>query len=196
AGRSWRGQTGRQQSRREGQGRHGRTARMTVTELNPNDLKVRSYGGWRRTRGIGLFGLGEAGTVVVIASVVATLAAASIDLRLLLLLGPAAAAVVFVTVVRHDGESLAEISLRRGRWWWGTLHGWHHLRCGTVTESVGAWDLPGPLAATRLLSAEDGFGGRFGLVWDQRTGYLTATLKCTALSTWLVDGDQSEGGVS
>jgi hypothetical protein len=169
---------------------------MTVTELNPADLKVRGYGGWRRTRGIGLFGLGEAGTLVVIGSVVATLAAAAVSYRTLLLFVPATAVVIFVTVVRRDGESLAEIGLRRGRWWWGTLHGWHHLRCGVVAESVGAWDLPGPLAATRLLSAEDGFGGRFGLVWDQRTGYLTATLKCTALSTWLVDGDQSDGWVS
>jgi hypothetical protein len=170
---------------------------MTVTELNPNlSVEVRSYGGWRRTRGIGLFGLGEAGTVVVIGAMVAVLAAASINLRLLVLFGPMAAAVVFGTVVRRDGESLGEIALRRGRWWWGTLHGYHHLRCGTVTEAPGAWDLPGPLAATKLLSAEDGLGGRFGLVWDQRSGYLTATLTCTALSTWLVDGDQSDGWVS
>lgn len=169
---------------------------MTVTELNPADLEVRSYGGWRRTRGIGLFGLDETGSAAVLASIVVTLAAASINLRLLLVFAPAAAGVVFVTVVRRDGESLGEIALRRGRWWWGTLQGWHQLRCGTVTEAAGAWDLPGPLAATKLLSAEDGFGGRFGLVWDQRSGYLTATLKCTALSTWLVDGDQSDSWVS
>src|SRR5581483_2864378 len=169
---------------------------MTVTELKPAEIEVRSYGGWRRTRGIGLFGLGEVGTIVVIASIVATLAAASINLRLIVLFAPLATAVVFVTVVRRDGESLAEITLRRARWWWGTLCGYHRLRCGVVTESVGAWDLPGPLAPTRLLSAEDGLGGRFGLVWDQRTGFLTATLKCTALSTWLVDGDQSDGWVS
>ena len=170
---------------------------MTVTELNPNlQVEVRSYGGWRRTRGIGLFGVGEAGTLVVLAMIVFALIAAAINLRFVVLFAPIAAAVVFVTVVRRDGESLGEIGLRRGRWWWGTLQGYHRLRCGTVSEAAGAWDLPGPLATTRLLSAEDGMGGRFGLVWDQRAGYLTATLKCTALSTWLVDGDQSGGWVS
>lgn len=165
---------------------------MTVTELNP---EIRSYGGWRRTRGIGLFGLGEVGSLVVLSAIVGLLASASVSLRLLLVFAPVAAVVVFVTVVRRDGESLAEIALRRGRWWWATLRGYHQLRCGTLVEDVGAWDLPGPLAATKLLSAEDGLGGRFGLVWDQRTGLLTATLKCTALSTWLVDGAQSDGWV-
>ena len=38
--------------------------------------------------------------------------------------------------------------------------------------------------------------GASWLVWDQRTGFLTTTLKCTALSTWLVDGDQSDGWIS
>src|SRR5581483_5794749 len=141
------------------------------TELKPAEIEVRSYGGWHRTRGIGLLGLGEVGTIVVIASFVATPAAASTNLRLIVLFAQLATAVVFVSVVRRDGESLAEITLRRARWWWGTLCGYHRLRCGVVTESVGAWDLPGPLAPTRLLSAEDGLGGRFGLVWDQRTGF-------------------------
>ena len=47
--------------------------------------------------------------------------------------------------------------------------------------------LPGTLAATELLSAEDGRGGRYGLVRDRHTGYLTATLRVAPVSTWLAD---------
>jgi len=43
------------------------------------------------------------------------------------------------------------------------------------------------LANTRL-TVQDG-AGTFGLVWDRGSGHLTATLRCAAASTWLVDGD-------
>src|SRR6266700_3518290 len=47
--------------------------------------------------------------------------------------------------------------------------------------------LPGVLAGTELLTARDGSGGRYGLVRDRHTGYLTATLRVAAASTWLAD---------
>ena len=46
-----------------------------------------------------------------------------------------------------------------------------------MVRHTGVLQLPGTLAATELLSAEDGYGGRYGLVRDRHTGYLTATLR-------------------
>ena len=42
---------------------------MTATDLDAA-RHVRTYGGWRRTRGMGLFGLSSVGTVVVLACLV------------------------------------------------------------------------------------------------------------------------------
>jgi hypothetical protein len=56
--------------------------------------------------------------------------------------------------------------------------------------------LPGTLAATELLSAEDGRGGRYGLVRDRHTGYLTATLRVVPTSTWLANTGDADGWVA
>jgi len=47
-----------------------------------------------------------------------------------------------------------------------------------------------------LVSAPDGRGGEFGLVWNRRSGHLTATLLCAASSTWLVDESDADGWVA
>src|SRR5262249_53520936 len=52
---------------------------------------------------------------------------------------------------------------------------------------TGVLQLPGTLAASELISAEDGTGGRYGLVRDRHTGFLTATLRVAPVSTWLAD---------
>ena len=43
------------------------------------------------------------------------------------------------------------------------------------------------LAPLTLLDAEDGYGGRYGIVLDRRTGTMTATLRVIPASTWLAD---------
>jgi hypothetical protein len=165
-----------------------------TTELSAHD--VRTYGGWRRTRGIGLFGLGEAASIVVIGATLLVLGSASFNISWVLITGPIAAVVILATVMKRDGESLAAIALRRMRWSKGKLAGYQALRAGVVTEELGAWDLPGPLAPTRLISVHDNLAGSYGLVWDQRSGFLSATLKCAALSTWLVDAQVGDGWVA
>ena len=55
----------------------------------------------------------------VVGTVVATLAAASISLRLVILILPVAVVLATLTAVQRDGEPLAHTLLRWGRWWWG-----------------------------------------------------------------------------
>ena len=47
-----------------------------------------------------------------------------------------------------------------------------------------------------LVSAEDGYGGRYGLVWDRHTGCLTATVLVTPASPWLADAGDADAWVA
>jgi hypothetical protein len=86
--------------------------------------------------------------------------------------------------------------LRRARWQLASARGYTRYQAGVVTELTGALSLPGVLAPMALLSAEDGYGGRYGLVWDRRTGLLTATLRVVPASTWLADRSDADGWVA
>ena len=156
----------------------------------------RTYGGWRQARGIGLFGLGTTGTLTVFAVVIVLLTASTISFSaLLILLGPAAI-VIASCVLRWQGAAIGSVMVRRLRWWMGSLKGQTSYRAGIVVDHPRAWQLPGVLAPTRLVSAEDGHGGHYGIVWDRRTGMLTATIKVAANSTWLADASDAETWVA
>ena len=90
-------------------------------------------------------------------------------------------------VIRVGGVPLAQLAVQRLRWWHGTHAGYTSYRAEVVQQHTGILQLPGTLAATELLSAEDGQGGRYGLVRDRHTGYLTATIRVAPVSTWLAD---------
>ena len=166
---------------------------MTTTMQRP---EVRTYGGWRRSRGVGLFGLGPTSTLVVLGSVLAVILAASISLLTALALTPVAAVIIGSVVVRINGLSLADLLVERLRWWWAVLRGYTSYRAGVMIDHPRAWQLPGVLAPTQLLTVEDGFGGHYGLVWDQRTGLLTATLRCASTSTWLANPGDADTWVA
>ena len=53
---------------------------MTTHQAQPALEAVRTYGGWRRARGMGLFGVGPVGTVVVLACLVIPLLLAAVSL--------------------------------------------------------------------------------------------------------------------
>jgi len=161
-----------------------------------DDGAMRTYGGWRRTRGIGLFGLGPVATFIVIAAVLVPLVVLGTSPRVGLLLCVPAAVVIALTCARIDGTPVLHTLQRRAQWTWASWRGYTSLRAGVLVEHPSAWQLPGALAPTRLLSCEDGRGGHFGLVHDTRSGHLTATLRCAATSTWLVDGADADGWVA
>lgn len=157
---------------------------------------VRTYGGWRRSRGMGLFGSGPVGTVAVLGCIVLPLLLAATNLRAGVVAVLPSALVAGLVLMRVDGTSVVNIAQRRIRWSWGASRGYTQLRAGTVAQHPAAWQLPGVLAVTELLTVDDGRDRSFALVWDRRSGFLTATLRCAAASTWLVDGDDADGWVS
>jgi len=148
---------------------------------------VRTYGGWRRSRSIGLLGLGPAATLVLLGCFAALVLIAAVSFEALLYVAPPMVLAWAAGVVRAGGVPLGLLAVRQLRWWHGTRAGYTSYRAGAVLRHTGTLQLPGALAATELLSGEDGRGGRYGLVRDRHTGYLTATLRVAPVSTWLAD---------
>src|SRR5207244_2940573 len=74
--------------------------------------------------------------------------------------------------------------------------GYTSYRAAVLTEHAAGFTLPGVLAPATLLSAEDGYGGRYGIVCDRRTGMLTATLRVVPASTWLADRADADSWVA
>ncbi len=156
----------------------------------------RTYGGWRRARTMGLFGLGFAQTMVVLAAMTVALITASVSLAALAVVGPACLVVIVGNVAQWDGVSLAQTLVQRSRWASGSRRGQTSYRGGVMAAEEHAWQLPGVLAPTVLLSAEDGHAGSYGVVWHRRLGTMTVTLRCAAQSTWLADADAATAWVS
>lgn len=86
----------------------------------------RDYGGWRLRRGIGLFGLGAAGTVALLAALVVLIIMAAASPAALLYVAPAVIACGGVGLARPGGEPLALAALRRARWKYASSR----RRCG------------------------------------------------------------------
>jgi hypothetical protein len=158
--------------------------------------QIRTYGGWRRTRGIGLLGLGQAATFALLAVLILVLIIAAISLRALLYLAPPLLAAGAAGLIRPGGTPLALLAVQRLRWQYATRAGQTGYRAEVVRHHVGTLQLPGTLAATELLTAEDGFGGRYGIVRDRHTGYLTATLRVISTSPWLANTAEADSWVA
>ncbi|HXL87664.1 MAG TPA: SCO6880 family protein [Streptosporangiaceae bacterium] len=156
----------------------------------------RTYGGWRRGRGIGLFGLGTTATFLVLGVFIVLLVTAAISPAFLIWLAPPAVAGCGIGLVRRDGTPLAQTVIQRARWWWAVRRGYTRYRSEALVASAGMVQLPGVLAGLELLSAEDGYGTRYGLVRDRHTGCLTATLRVVPASTWLADRDDADGWIA
>lgn len=156
----------------------------------------RTYGGWRRRRGIGIGSLdGRQSAVVLIAvGVVVISSAISLTLAAVMLL-PAAAA-VGVSLAHWDGVWAVDAALARFRFARASRAGQTSYRAGVVVDHPRAWQLPGSLASSRCITVEDGRGGHYALVWDRRTGLLTATLRVAATGTTLAGGGDADTWVA
>jgi hypothetical protein len=163
--------------------------------MTPGDRpQVRTYGGWRQQRGIGLWGLSPAGTLTALLAVLALVLLAAVDVTVLAYAAPPIMAAAGFGLVRIGGEPLAARSARRLRWWHAARRGYTTYRADAVSEIAPS--LPGVLAPMALLSADDGFGRRYGIVWDRRTGFLTSTLRVVPISTWLASRTDADSWVA
>jgi hypothetical protein len=148
----------------------------------------RTYGGWRRAHSLGIGRLDTRQTVVVLAAVLAPLlaiAVGAVSAALpLAVCGLVAAAAV---LAQWGGVRLADAALAYGRWRLAALRGQTSYAGGVFAALPQAWDLPGLLAPTLLLDVEEPGRGRIGLVWNQRTGSMAASLLLTPVGALLAD---------
>jgi hypothetical protein len=158
-------------------------------------MTTRTYGGWRLHRGLGLFGLSSRGTLLLLGALTALIVLAAISITAALVAVPVLAAVVGAAVWRRGGRPVAGLVTARLCWGWAHHRGHTRFRAGIVVGDDRS-RLPGVLAPTMLMSADDGYGGRYGLVWDRRSGALTTTLKVSPASPWLADADEADAWVS
>jgi hypothetical protein len=106
------------------------------------------------------------------------------------------AMVVAAVVLRVGGQSAADVVVRRLRFRRARLAGWLELSGGVLTDHPRGDDLPGPMAPLVPLSTDDGRGGKQGLLWDRRTGFLTAVIRVSPVGLDLADRDQADAWVA
>jgi len=158
-----------------------------MTGANPPPRAT--YGGWRRRRQMGLLGLGTTQTLILLGATALVLLLAAVNIGLLLVLGGPLAVTVGLAAASWDGVPLLHMVAQHIRWRWAVTRGWHRVATAVLVEHPHAWQLPGVLAPLELVDVENGAGGRFGLVWDRRTGIMTATVRVASTSTWLAGSD-------
>ncbi len=146
---------------------------------------------------MGLWGLSAGATAVVLGCVLVPLLVTAVSMRLGLQVALPAVVLALLTLYAHQGGT----ARRRGRPTRtagrsapspasATFAPAHSPRSRTGCESRRPWR-----ASTSSKPRTDE-AGRFGLVHDTKSGTLTATLRCAASSTWLVDGREADGWVS
>ena len=156
----------------------------------------RLYGNWRPERGWGVGSLSTAGTVTVFLAVLTPVLAISIVPVLALPLAGVALVVVVAVVVRIGGVTTADVLTRRVRFARARAAGWTELSAGVLTDHPRTHDLPGLLAPLVPLDVDDGRGGRYALLWDRRTGTLSAVLRCSPIGLDLADPDQVDSWIA
>ncbi|GAA1612944.1 hypothetical protein GCM10009733_006240 [Nonomuraea maheshkhaliensis] len=152
--------------------------------------QARSYGGWRRSRSAGLGKLDSRQTLTVLAAVlVPVMAGIFIDQAVALYTAPLSLLCIAAAIAQRDGMLLIDIARGWARWRYADWRT-HTIYLGHVAAPIqhdGA--LPGMLAPLKLIDAADPGRGRIGVLWNQRTGQVSATLLLSPSGALLADVD-------
>ncbi|MGW1666177.1 SCO6880 family protein [Streptomyces microflavus] len=156
------------------------------------------YGGWRRSKSMGIATLNTSQTVIFVAATLAPLMIIIVGgpLATLTFTIPLALGVITLTVWQRHGMPLMSYVIGRARWSLANLRGETSYR-SVFLPAPAALDLPGMVAPTKLIRAESSDGrGATGLVWNQRTGTMTATLLLNPAGSLLASGTTVKSQVS
>ncbi|CAL9677692.1 hypothetical protein SUDANB95_08019 (plasmid) [Actinosynnema sp. ALI-1.44] len=163
-------------------------------------MNTRTYGGWRPRRGFGVGNLSEAQTAVIAGCVFVPLGAwvaiATFGLPLMILpvLLVLAVVLALLTLIPHrtHGTSLGGALVIWTRTRTARRKGWTEWESGVFTRHPRRHELPGVLAPIVPLSTQDGLGQPYGLLWDRRTGRLTASVRVAPVGTVLADQERTD----
>lgn len=162
--------------------------------------ETRLYGGWRLRRGFGLGRLSEAQTAVITGCVllplVTWIVVVTAELPPLVIISVVmlSTVVAVLTVVPHRtlGTSLGGALVIWARTSVARRKGWLEWEGAVFTRHPRRLELPGVLAPLMPLATKDGLGNPYGLLWDRRTGRLTASIRVAPVGTVLADEEQTD----
>ncbi|MGW5317793.1 SCO6880 family protein [Nocardia thailandica] len=147
------------------------------------------YGGYRKVTGFGLGRVGPVGTAVIGATITVLAFTTFIDLRVAFF-GMLIAIPVLGLAVVPVGDALRTPiqhlvwNLRNA---WGSRGATDAYAADVLEEIPRGEHLPGVLAPLMPLTVEDGQGGSQCLLWNRRTGILSAILRVSPVGITLAD---------
>ncbi|MGY4102042.1 SCO6880 family protein [Nocardia sp. R16R-3T] len=147
------------------------------------------YGGFREVKGFGLGRLGTSGTAIILATVVGLAFTTFINLFLAFIGLFIAIPVLALTIVPmgDSRRTVVEHVSWNVRAWWGNRHNSDAYAADVLEEVPRGENMPGVLAPLMPLTVEDGRGGNQCLIWNRRTGILSAVLKVSPVGITLAD---------
>ncbi|MBK6015920.1 SCO6880 family protein [Streptomyces sp. MBT53] len=164
--------------------------------MSTTEQSARLYGGWRRSRSLGIGLLNGKQTLVVVLSILVPIFFANVaGLRTLLVSVPLALVVIVLACWQRHGMPLLDLAVGRVRWQLAAWRGETSYR-GLYLPHPKVLDLPGVLAPTKLLRVEDSSAGRAGLVWNQSTGQMASTLLLSPGGALLANRQQVNANVT
>ncbi|WP_406300040.1 hypothetical protein OG948_33270 [Embleya sp. NBC_00888] len=167
-----------------------------MTSTTTSGSSPRLYGGWRRSRTLGVAHLNGVQTVICVGAVMVPVFLASfVGLATLLVSLPIAALVGGLAVWQRHGMPLLSLATARVRWKLAASRGETTYR-GLYLRHPLALNPPGVLAPTMLVSAQDETGAAVGLVWNQATGRFAGSLLLAPGGALLADRGQVNTNVT
>jgi hypothetical protein len=156
--------------------------------MTPDTAEIRTYGGWRLSRGIGVGKLDSRQTLAFLILVGAvTLLTAFAGLRIGVIAASVAVVVMALLLWRRDGILLIDYTAAAMRYRLACVRGETSYRGHVMSRWPRSATLPGVLASTDLLDVEVPGHGRTGMVWDRRSGLLSSTMILGTGGTLLTD---------
>lgn len=170
-----------------------------MTQLDPTP-RTRTYGNWRKPQSPGLYGLGTAGTALLIGGLVLVILVLMVtgDAILAGLTGLVVAALL-AAILRRDrhGRNLVLNAVSWAGWQSARRRGANHYRSGPLGRTEwGTHQLPGVAAQLRLTEHPDAYDQRFGLLFGPSTSTYTVVLSAEPEGSSLVDVDEIDARVA
>ncbi|MFC0039575.1 SCO6880 family protein [Actinomadura rayongensis] len=160
--------------------------------------EVRTYGNWRKPGSPGIGKLGTVGTALLFVGLVVV----AFAMLMSLVAGLVTAVVVGLAlapmlVQDRNGRTALQFLVARLAWLRGRTAGWNLYRAGPLTaRDRGTCRLPGLLAPTRLVEAQDAYGRDFAMIVMPSTGHYSVVFECGADGAMLVDSEQVDTWVA
>jgi hypothetical protein len=147
------------------------------------------FGGYRPIRGFGIGKLGKVGTTLIVITVVAIAASTFISLWATVYLTLLAVPILVLTVVPFGGSGRTAVqhAVWELRSYTGNATNTDAYSSDVLSEVEGGDHLPGVLAPLKPLTVDDGLGGKQCLIWNRRTGILSAILRVSPVGITLAD---------